>query len=157
MEKRAEIRMKAASNYYMRRWGEPVPPMTHRFAEHVIARWQEDAKKGIVAIPVADHGGRPTDPTRRFDLGGLTLELKPNQLALGSKGQVYRGKSQFEIEAEPKNTTVQTESGEKQTPQAPTARSIRHERQGNQDRNIFDAGGLGTGLDLRDPNEHIGV
>ncbi len=88
MEKRAEMRMAAASNYWKRRWGEPVPSMTPQFAEQVIGRWRNNAQRGIVAIPMENHnhtGQHTARSTQRTTIGGITYELKPGESFLGSK------------------------------------------------------------------------
>lgn len=91
METRAEIRMAAAANYYARRWGYPVPEMTPRFAETIIARWRDDAKRGIVAIPAEESRNHKPIITERnhIDFGGSSINMGIGEVAIGR--EVYRG------------------------------------------------------------------
>ncbi len=91
MENRAETRMAAAANYYARRWGQPVPAMTPRFAELIITRWKAAVQQGIVAIPTEDsRNHKPSAPQRtHFDFGGSSIDLGRNEIAIGR--QIYQG------------------------------------------------------------------
>ena len=94
MENRAEIRMAAAANYYARCWGQPVPDMTPRFAENVIARWRINAENGKIAIPTEqsrNHRQPAFEGTNHFDFGGSSIEVGTNEAVIGR--EIYRGPS----------------------------------------------------------------